>query len=55
MERILVRIIQNIIIEWECIKCHKINQVTVYTKIDGIALQCDKCKKIFTGYMILGK
>jgi len=55
LKKVLVTIIQHTIIEWKCTNCNKMNQKTVYTKIDGKPLECNYCGKIFKGYMILGQ
>ena len=55
MEKVLVKIIQPILVEWKCPGCNKNNQTKVFTTIERTPLKCFHCKKEYSGYRILGQ
>ena len=54
-EKVQVKIIQPVIVEWKCLDCKKYNQTKVFTTIEHTPLKCFHCKKEYTGYMVLGQ
>lgn len=49
MEKVRMKIVQKLKIEWKCLECKKINFEYFYNAPGRTRLQCDYCGKEFIG------